>query len=433
MYRYGDGTPFPFEENFIDIVVAAVDACASTFAAAAQLDALRAKARDAKREADEEGRRLTMLEQSLAAAASATGPSLGKDATLTQQTAHRALEAARQAIAGSRTQLDKRVAAAAAEPRVDRAMQGAFTSMARFFDHRVLPRTTWDWRWVHGEGGEATSRSGRFQVTYDLIEPPWKAPVRIGALVAGLIAKLPKKRTFGKPTPAKVALDKAGLVSAERTGDRVVLGVRDHAAKPSGGWRIELPSLTAARAACTPVDEHGRSIGAEIELDTDSASALSRLVDAVVLAMETAITRRRTRDIAIAKVGVRSMSDPAEPARAMLDMLAPTIRTLCAKSRVPGELTLKKDIADGRREELFVPRQVIAAKYQGLPADYRKYFDAAGLGGHPTTESDAGEDVDTDRRTERRLPRGSVPPPVPPARPAVQTAGPSAPTLMPAA
>ncbi len=423
MYRYGDGTPFPFEENFIDIVVAAVDAAASTFAAAAQLDSLRQKAQLARRDADDEGRRLTALEQALTGAAGTAGPSLGKDATLTQQTAQRALDAAKHAIVAARAQLDKRVAAAAAEPRVDRAMQAAFAAAARFFDHHELPRTSWDWKWVNDEGAEATARSGRFAVTYDLIEPPWSAPARIGALVPHLSVRLPRKRIFGKPAPAKVSLDKAGLVSVSRTGDAIVLGVRELASKPSGGWRIAFSHAGAAVGTCTPLDAAGQPIGAEIEIEGDNASSLTRLIDAVITAMDGVLARRRTRDVTINKVALRSMSDPAEPAKAMLDLLAPTIRTLCARSGAAGELVLKKDIADGRREELFVPRQQIAQKYMTLPPEYRRLFEAAGLGRELATDLDV--DVIEDIATDRRPPRAPPPPP-----PRIPAAGPHMPTLM---
>ena len=82
MYRYGDGTPFPFEDNFIDIVGAAVDACAAMFGAAAQLEGLRQKAQQAKREADAEGAKLASLERSIEGAVALSQPSQGKDATL---------------------------------------------------------------------------------------------------------------------------------------------------------------------------------------------------------------------------------------------------------------------------------------------------------------------------------------------------------------
>lgn len=430
MYRYGDGTPFPFEENFIDIVGAAVDSCAAMFAAAAQLDGLRQKARDAKRDADAEGAKLASLERSIEGAVALSQPSLTKDASLVQMTAMRALEGARHAITASRAQLEKRLAAASAEPRVDRSMQAVFAAAARFFDGHQLPRTAWSWHWKADGGAEATAFAARFTVTYDLTEVPWSGPARIGALVPGLVANLPRKRMIGKPAPARIALDKAGLVEAERDGDECVLVIREQAAKPSNGWKITMDRPGSSTATCVALDERGLPIGVETELGGDDATAMVRLVDAVIVAMGPALERRRTRDVTIGKDSLRAMTDPAEPGRALLELLAPTIRNLCAKSRVQGEISLKRDVADGRREELFVSRTAIAAKYAALPPEYRKLFEAAGLG----REANASDEVeiDTDRKTEPdhrdRDRLRAVPPPPPPG--AMRSAPPNAPTLM---
>ncbi len=421
MYRYGDGTPFPFEENFIDIVAAAVESCAAMFASAAQLDQLRARARDAKRDADQEGAKLAALERSIEGAVSLSQPSVAKDATLVQQTALRALEGARHAIATSRAALEKRTVAAAAEPRIDRAMQTSFAAAAAFFDRHQLPRTAWTWSWKANVGAAATAFAARFTITFDLIEPPWTGPARVGALVPGLVAKLPRKRLIGKPAPAKIHLDKAALVEVERDGEELALVIREQAQKPSVGWRLTMDRVAASTVTCAMLDEDGKPIGVETELGGEDAVAISRLAAAVVEAMQPALAQRRTREVMIGKVALRTLSDPGEPGRALLELLSPTIRTMCQKSRVPGEISLKRDIADGKREELFVSRVLLAAKYASLPPEYRKLFDAAGLGRDVASKDD--EETDTDRRPEQRA---SVPPPPPlPLR-----AAPHAKTLM---
>jgi hypothetical protein len=430
MYRYGDGTPFPFEENFIDIVGAAVDSCAAMFAAAAQLDALRQKARDAKKEADAEGAKLAALERSIEGAVALSQPSTAKDATMVQQTALRALEAARHAITASRGQLEKRVAAANAEPRVDRSMQAAFAAAARFFDGHALPRTAWSWHWKADGGAEATAFAARFTVTFDLPEVPWNGAARIGALVPGLVAHLPRKRLVGKPAPQKIHLDKAGLVEAERDGEEISMLIREQVGKESCGWLITMDRPGASSATCVALDEHRQPLGIETELGGDDATAVARLAAAVIDAMAPAIERRRTREVIIGKDSLRALTDPAEPGRALLDLLAPTIRTLCAKSRVQGEISLKRDVADGRREEIFVSRTIIAAKYAALPPEYRKLFDSAGLGREPNPTEEVELDTDTDRKTEpdHRERLRAMPPPPPPA--AIRTSGPAHPTLM---
>lgn len=423
MYRYGDGTPFPFEENFIDIVGAAVDACAGMFTAAAQLEALRAKAREAKREADLEGAKLAALERSIEGAVALSSPSVAKDATLVQQTALRALEGARHAITLARGALDKRTAAASAEPRVDRAMQSAFACAASFFDTHQLPRTAWSWSWKANVGGTAMAHASKFTVGFDLPDVPWTGPAKLASLVPGMVVRLPHRRLLGKPAPQKIHLDRGALLEVEREGDEITMVVREHATKKSAGWGIHLDSLTSTAATVTLLDEDGSLTGVEMVLGGDDGLALARLAAAVVDEMEPALARRRTRDVTIGKTALRGMVDPSEPAKALLDLLAPTIRTMCKKSRVPGEISLKRDVADGRREELFVSRQSIAAKYAALPPEYRQLFDAAGLGRDAASIDD--EETQTDRRPHDHGGHRAVPPPPPPMR-----AAPNAKTLM---
>jgi hypothetical protein len=432
MYRYGDGTPFPFEDNFIDIVGAAVDACAGMFTAAAQLEALRAKAREAKRDADAEGAKLAALERSIEGAVALSSPSVAKDASLVQQTALRALEGARHAITTARGALDKRTAAASAEPRVDRAMQTAFSAVAGFFDTHHLPRTAWSWSWKANVGGNASAFSARFTVMFDLPDVPWNGPAKLSGLVPGMVVRLPHKRLIGKPSLQKIHVDRGALMEVERDGDEITMAIRESAGKKSAGWGIHLDSLSSTAATVTLLDDDGSLSGVEMVLGGDDGLALARLASAIVDEMEPALSRRRTRDVVIGKTAFRTMTDPAEPAKALLDLLAPTIKTMCQKSRVPGEISLKRDIADGKREELFVSRVMLAAKYASLPPEYRQLFDSAGLG-RDSMSVDEDEQTQTDRRPAGQHADhggGVSHRPVPPPPPPPLRAAPNAKTLM---
>ncbi|HUQ01231.1 MAG TPA: hypothetical protein VM261_01995 [Kofleriaceae bacterium] len=431
MYRYGDGTPFPFEENFIDIVGAAVDACAGMFTAAAQLEALRAKAREAKREADAEGAKLAALERSIEGAVALSSPSVAKDSTLVQQTALRALEGARHAITTARGALEKRTAAASAEPRIDRAMQTAFGAAASFFDTHHLPRTAWSWSWKANVGATASAFAAKFTVSFDLPDVPWNGPAKLSGLVPGMVVRLPHKRLIGKPSLQKIHVDKGALMEVERDGDEITMVIRESANKKSAGWGIHLDSLAATAATVTLLDDDGSLSGVEMVLGGEEGLALARLASAIVDEMEPSLSRRRTREVTIGKTSFRSMTDPAEPAKALLDLLAPTIKTMCQKSRVPGEISLKRDIADGKREELFVSRAMLASKYASLPPEYRSMFDGAGLG-RDSHSVDDDEQTQTDRRPPQHADHGGgvshrpvPPPPPPPIR-----AAPNAKTLM---
>src|ERR1700685_4050014 len=68
MYRYGDGSPFPLDENFIDTLTTAVEACTNAFVPLTELDERRQAARDARRGAARELRRRSGLGASLTGA-----------------------------------------------------------------------------------------------------------------------------------------------------------------------------------------------------------------------------------------------------------------------------------------------------------------------------------------------------------------------------
>src|SRR5262249_7384257 len=65
MYRYGDGTPFPLEENFIETITSAVEACTNAFMPLTELDGRRERARAGRAEADRELTRLGELDKTL--------------------------------------------------------------------------------------------------------------------------------------------------------------------------------------------------------------------------------------------------------------------------------------------------------------------------------------------------------------------------------
>jgi hypothetical protein len=443
MYRYGDGTPFPFDDNVIELIPAVVDACVAMFGAAAHLDGLRAQAQDARADADAATAQLAELEQALVAAVAPRQPRLGKDASAVQEAAQRALDGARQALAGARAGLERTVAQAAAAPRLDRALAVTSTAAASLFAKRALPRTAWAWAWKASGGGEASATSAEFAMTFELTAPPWTGPVRLATLAPTAALRLPRRKLIGAPALAKVALDRAALLEARKDGAQVTLVLREHAHKPSPGWRVISPRADAPEITVALLDERGGSARHESTLGGDDAAAVGALVVAIDAAMTATLAHRKTREVTLGGVALRSLGDPAEPGRVLLALLAPTLRAIAERSRVPGELSLKRDLGQGRREELFVSRAALIEKYANLPPTYRALFDAAGLGREggdrpapiavpiapprPATDEDLdaalahAADRDDDDLTTDRRPGRAQPPPPPRAAPGART------------
>ncbi len=110
MYRYGDGTPFPLEENFIETLTAAVEACTNAFMPLTELDGRRERARAGRADADRELSKLAELEKTLNGA---LAPYLVPDRKggQTQVVSQKLVSTAKDAIRQSRTQVESRVQA----------------------------------------------------------------------------------------------------------------------------------------------------------------------------------------------------------------------------------------------------------------------------------------------------------------------------------
>lgn len=423
MYRFGDGTPFPVQENFIETLLSAIDACVGTFAAAAEIDERREKTRVARKDAEDELRKMGVMEKALESAMAPAKPSIDRLASPSQQAAARALAAARTAIGQSRATIEQRLQQLAGEPRLDKGLERMRGAMAQFFESQQLPDTLWRWTW-HWNGarasGEAIALSGKFRATFELsLQAPWGAVPRVGMIAPGLQAPVLRKGLVGGLKKTRISLDKCGVTAVERSPDRHVMVLREHATRPSPGWRITVRDPERSGVTLIPVDISGRAGGNELTFDDAEAAPYLQLWEAVDDALvEMVEDRRSLRDLSIGDTTLESVVDPGMVGRAMLGVLGPLVRQIRTRSRVPGELSIKRDIGDGRREELYVPRDQVERRFAMLPQLYRRPFEDIGLGRQATAELISTDDAQTmPESPPRGLPahptRASRPPPAP--------------------
>lgn len=420
MLRYGDGSPFPFDDAFLDLLVDAVDACTTMLAATANLERRCADAEAVLEAIGEEERQLVMFERAVAAAC---GPSPVGQVTPAARAAARTRSAMESAVERSREHLKQISTTRATSPTWHRTARRVHAAAGRFFSRRLLPGTRWAWAWdVRGAvpRAEAASQDARFRIVHDLDVPPaWRAPVRIDALVPDLIVHLPRRRWLRAPIEAAIPLGRC-LLTAARHDDR---GRELVIQKPDrSGWRIELPH--AGQASATALARRGRAAGTGLVREAE----LAPLLEAIERELGTPRLARRARDVLLDGTRLTELADTTLAARALLDELGPTVREIRQRSRVPGELSLKRDVADGVREELYVSRSSLTARYRGLPADHRRLFDGAGFGRGLTTglvelvalaalAAQPAQPAIPERPSPPPLPpRPSTPSPVPPPR-----------------
>ena len=421
MYRYGDGTPFPLDENFIETLTSAVESCTSAFMPLTELDERRQRSKAARIEADVELSRLAELEQTLA---SALAPFLVTDkrAGLALQVAQKALLAGKQAAQASRGQIESRVSALIGQASAGTASDAVLQALRLFFDHQQLPSAKWTMKWDVRAGepvAEATMSAGRLTAEFKLQTDQFRMPIRVDTLAGAVIVHMMKKGLLGKAKPAPVELGKYVMVAFEQTAADHVVTLREKPDRHAQGLRFTIAEHTATWQSI--------AISGETEtdpnpLDAEDFAGIRRLGDGAQNAFKDLTSTRSLVDITLGGQALTQLPEPRVVPMELLHQLTPLARTIRERSRMSGELVLKRDVAGGKREELFVNRAVLAQHFTKLPAGYRKPFEEMGI---------AGEDTQPAIQLPQQLrpPAKTTPPPPPPQAATAATPPEDAPTM----
>ena len=413
MLRFGDGTPFPHDEGFLEVLVDVVSACTEMLTVTADMEDRHERARQKQHELLEEELKLERFEESVRVAATPSTSMHRPKPTHAELAFRRTVAAMQHAVKHSREQLKLAAEANAAELAWDESAQQVEVAAGGFFEHHVLPGMIWSWSWnamSTTPGICATARGTRFTVEFELEhDAMWHAPIRISELASEVMIELPRRRWFGKPIVAPVSLDRCVLVEARCGTEERSLVIQERA-KASPSWRIVLPR--DGDASVTAFDRRGRAIAACAVAPVQ----VTALFDAIDLQVRARLHERTARAVMLGDAQVSAIPDTTAAPRALLDEISPIVREIRSRSRVPGELSIKRDVAAGVREELFVSRTELAACYASLPPQYRHLLDAIGVGrGLTEVLSDCGTGATTVVQPEavpEALPY-AVTPPVP--------------------
>jgi hypothetical protein len=378
MYRYGDGTPFPLEENFIETLTAAVESCTNAFDPLSELDAKRERAREARREGEREANRLDDLEKMLTSSLAPYIPA-DKKGGVTQSVAQKIAASAKQAITEAKRQIEGRVQSLESQAAPRTVADQVLRALRPFFDEHQLPNASWIMSWdVRGAepSADAVATAGRISAVFTLSPDPYRAPIRVEQLADGVIVHMMRKGVFGKAKPAPVDLGKYVVVAFERGASERTITLKESATKASPGLRF---ALAEGDATWTAITIAGDAEGEPNPLDLDDIPPIRQLIERATATLKDLLNRRTLVDIHLGGQALSELDEPRVVPLEMLGQLKPLARTIRERSRVSGELILKKDIGDGRREELYVPRSTLAQQYARLPAEYRRPFEEMGI------------------------------------------------------
>ncbi len=145
----------------------------------------------------------------------------------------------------------------------------------------------------------------------------------------------------------------------------------------------------AAQVEIVRVPEDGSTPDLPYEATPDDSRALREFHDRL-RGMATDLLGHKTAVVA-ATLDDRPLSQLQSP-RVLIERLianiAPVVQQVAKRSLTPGELVLKRQIADNQREELFVSKAALQQKVESLPSALQRLFDPLELSAplRPTPE-----------------------------------------------
>jgi len=406
MYRFGDGTPFPLNENFIETLLAAVDAAVRLYGRQAEQEHKAAQVREASQTAADELRRLDALRSLLDTAVTPMKGKPNRTRRESEVAAEAIFSSAESVLRQSRAKILRRRDSVVQEAAPPAVSPENLSDLASFFLRYQLPRTEWRLRWDATEGASvveiAAQATRNLELAFEAAIPDdseWVAALPITELLPHCQVEI---QTSGS-RPRTIRLQDCAVTQVQVGAGREAMVLHETSRRSSPGIHVVMPGPSERAPLVVPLDKRNQPAGQPYYLDEIGSSALFALWRGLSDRFNALLNCRTT--LTSARLGGRDVVEidhPSTIADALLVDLAPLTREVRARSRVPGELILKRDLGDDRREELFISRQSLLDKIAALPSHLRRLFAAIGL-------------VD-ESHEEPRAPRAPAPGPAPAQR-----------------
>jgi len=228
--------------------------------------------------------------------------------------------------------------------------------------------------------------------TIELLVPEsWSSGARVESFVAALEIRAPQtagwlmKEVMIRPQKLE------RLVVTELVCDRETTTFKLRA-EPDLDAGFDVTSAPTGVSAVRVGPKDDASLGA-FDLEPEDAKALRALAK-LLEEWASALARRTLLSASFDGADFLTLPAFAPVVQRLVAMLAPIVEEIARRSPTANELVIRRLLADNRREEVFISKATLRAKYAELPEEQRALFAALGL--------DA--------------PKRPAPPPPPPAR-----------------
>jgi hypothetical protein len=386
-YLYGDSTTFPYDVNYIELSRNGVDCALQLLSAQHAIGSAlaREEAQNQLRNVDR-ARLVTMSD----AVQSVLAPFLNADSEQIARAAARALQSAKTSLDDERADGERRAAdeASHAQHVIQSAGESANRALEAFLARHDVPETelglTLSSAGEQGYLGEIAIRSpfgvsATFAVRMD-IEHGWSRPRRVGDLVSGLEIHVPQPSGWisKRVEMAPVKLERMFINGVRVAGAELELRLSKTASGGSG-YRISVDLRGERGVQVTPLDD-AHAGEPPLVLDGEDGSRMLELSQRVIESIHglTAL-RGSMRSVSLDEQPLEQLGWPETVAHRLIAQLAPMVLEIARRSGAPGELVLRRDVGDGRREEIYVTKAELWERLLVLPPERRAAFGPLGL------------------------------------------------------
>jgi hypothetical protein len=395
-FLYGDSTPSPLVTDWIDLLGKALDCFVSLFQAEQRMALGAARRRELETKAEQEAARLRELESVVARAIASMIEGASPDASINRcsdiisRAAGAAVTAAEAEVRGALGSEIQRIDESAARERAR-----AVKAVEQLLLEHDLPGSDLELRIDPRPGGgyAATLRGSTSYGVASVIglEVPAASllarSLRVGDVVEGLEIQVPKTAGWIRKE-SRLSTEKLGrfLVCGCAVGARSKrVATRTDALDEGYDFHLSGDGSPARAVRISP----GGAAPTEFELGEGDARAVAAFIDRLVASIqELAANRKALMQVEIDGEPFENHRLPSTLVARMVEVMAPAVREIAARSGSALELVLRRQLGDGRREERFVRRADLLAKLAPLPRIQRAVLAPFALGEIP----DAGEE-----------------------------------------
>jgi hypothetical protein len=381
-YLYGDSSPFPLQENFLDNLSDLTRTVVTILQIDEAIRLARERTRQAKQEAFQARGQLAALGEALMGTlqdqlGSAPPAMVTRTAEVLQQISRRVIDDARHDVVSQHERGLREL-----EQAIQRERASVRPLLGRYLLRHELPDSEWELGW-RVDSSTVTAEASAcaacgLAASYRLVIPEasrWTRAIRVGDLSPGLRVELPRRSALRRrPRLRPVKLSKLLVTGAELSAGCSSLSLRWDDRHQGEGYRLTQSGDEP------PVIRSLEQTAGEIHLAGTEAEEVRRLLQVAAQDL-LPLTHERgvVIDLTLDRVPVGELEDLTRLARVLIGAVAHLVREIVLRSPSNDELSLKRVVGERRREEIYLPTRELTEMIGSLRREQRLHFGPFGI------------------------------------------------------